>query len=82
MRIILDNYGMEGLSPLHTHDASVTIHVESNTMRDFSLGEFLDIWRSLDINGKTVQATVNGNPVSNFRNIILNDGESISLKIS
>jgi len=66
---------------LHTHDASGIIHVESNTMRDFRLGEFLDIWRSLDVNDKTVQATLNGNPVSDFRNIILNDGASISLNI-
>ena len=78
----LDKYGMQGMSPLHTHDVSGTIHVESNTKRDFRLGEFLDIWKGLDLNDKTVQATVNGNPVSDFRNIILNDGDSISLNIS
>ena len=78
----LDKYGMEGMSPLHTHDASGTIHVEANTNRDFRLGELLDIWKGLDITDKTVQATVNGNPVSDFRNIILNDGDSISLNIS
>ena len=78
----LDKYGMEGMSPLHTHDARGTIHVESNTKRDFRLGEFLDIWRGLDVNDKKVQATLNGNLVSDFRNIILNDGDSISLTIS
>ncbi len=78
----LDKYGMEGMSPLHTHDTRGTIHVESNTKRDFLLGEFLDIWKSLELNDKTVQATVNGNPVSDIRNIILNDGDSISLNIS
>jgi hypothetical protein len=78
----LDKYGMQGMSPLHTHDASGTIHVESNTKRDFRFGEFLDIWKGLDVNDKTVQAIVNGNPVSDFRNIILNDGDSISLNIS
>jgi len=78
----LDKYGMQGMSPLHTHDASGTIHVESNTKRDFTLGEFLDIWKGLDVNDKTVQATVNGNPVSDYRNIILNNGDSISLNIS
>ena len=78
----LDKYGMEGMSPLHSHDSSGTIHVEANTKRDFTLGEFLNIWKGLDVNGKTVQATVNGNPVSDFRNIILNDGDSISLNIS
>ena len=78
----LDKYGMEGMSPLHTHDVSGTIHVESNTMRDFSLGEFLDIWKGSEVNGKTVQASLNGNSVSDYRNIILNDGDSISLNIS
>jgi hypothetical protein len=78
----LDKYGMEGMSPLHTHDNSGTVHVEANTMRDFTLREFLDIWKGLDINGKTVQASLNGNSVSEYRNIILNDGDSISLSIS
>jgi hypothetical protein len=78
----IDQYGMEGMSPLHTHDASGSIHVEANTKRDFTLGEFLDIWKGLDINGKTVQASLNGNSVSDYRNIILNDGDSISLDIS
>lgn len=78
----LDKYGMEGMSPLHTHDARGTIHVESNTKRDFRLGEFLGIWKGLDLDDKTIQATVNGNPVSDFRNIILNDGDSVSLNIS
>jgi hypothetical protein len=58
----LDKYGMEGMSSLHKHDASGSIHVESNTKRDFKLGEFLDIWKGLDINGKTAQDTMNGNP--------------------
>ena len=78
----LDNYGMEGMSPLHTHDATGTIHIESNNVRDYTLGEFLDIWKGLDVNDKTVQATVNGNPVSDFRNIILKDGTSISLNVT
>ena len=78
----LDKYGMVGMSPLHTHDGSGSIHVEANTRRDFTLGEFLDLWKGLDINGKTVQASLNGNSVADYRNIILNDGDSISLNIS
>ena len=41
----LDKYGMSGMSPLHTHEVSGTIHVESNTVRNYTLGEFLSIWR-------------------------------------
>lgn len=76
-----DNYGMEGMSPLHTHDATGLIHVESNAIRDFTLGEFLDIWQGLNTNGKIVTATVNNEPVSDFRNILLKDGEQITLDI-
>ncbi len=32
------------ISPLHTHDTSGTIHVESDTIRDFTLGQFFDVW--------------------------------------
>jgi hypothetical protein len=31
-------------SPLHTHDTSGIIHVESQTVRSFTLGEFFDVW--------------------------------------
>jgi len=47
----LDQYGMEGMSPLHTHDTSGQIHVESNTVHDFTLQEFLAVWgQRLDSN--------------------------------
>jgi hypothetical protein len=32
------------LSPIHTHDSSGIIHVESPIVRDFTLGEFFDVW--------------------------------------
>jgi len=78
----LDKYGMQGMSPLHTHDDSGTIHVESSVNRDYTLGEFLNVWGGLDTNGKTVKATVDGQPVSDWRNHILSDKEQISLEIS
>jgi hypothetical protein len=77
----LNKYGMVGMAPLHTHDTSGTIHVESNTNRDYTLGQFLDIWGGLNLNGKTVQATVDGKPVPDYRNILLKDGEQINLNI-
>jgi disulfide bond formation protein DsbB len=78
----IDRYGMEGMAPLHTHDTSGTIHVESNTNRAYTLGQFLDIWGGLNLNGKTVKATVDGKPVSDYRNIVLKNGEQISLNVS
>lgn len=78
----LDKYGMQGMSPLHTHDSSGLIHVESNTVRDYTLGEFLDIWKGLNTDGKNVIASVDGKPVSDFRNILLNDRAKIILDIT
>ena len=55
----LDREGVNGLSPLLTRDSSGTIHVESNTVRDFTLYEFLAVWgESVDygqVVGNTVQ---------------------------
>jgi hypothetical protein len=36
--------GGQFISPLHTHDDSGVIHVESPTQRAFSLGQFMDVW--------------------------------------
>jgi len=65
----LDQYGI-GMAPLHTHDTSGTIHEESNTMRDFTLQQFLAIW------GQSVSASqVMGHPVdSGHRAYIVVDG--------
>jgi hypothetical protein len=40
----LDYDGVNGRSPLTTKDDSGLIHVESNTIRDFSLRNFLAVW--------------------------------------
>jgi len=60
------------ISPLHTHDDSGVIHVESPVKRAFSLGEFFTEWgvslssdnigglRAVD--GNVVRAYVNGQP--------------------
>jgi diadenosine tetraphosphate (Ap4A) HIT family hydrolase len=77
----LDRYGMQGMAPLHTHDSSGTIHVESNTNRTYTVGEFLDIWGGLDLNGKILKVTVDNKPVPDYRNIILKDGEQINLQV-
>ena len=69
----LDKYeGMAGMAPLHTHDASGIIHVESSVKRNYTLGEFLNTWGGLDLNGKAVKMTVDGKPISDFRNHVLN----------
>ncbi len=38
------NVGQRFITELHTHDQSGIIHVESPTVRTFTLGEFFDVW--------------------------------------
>ena len=76
-----DSNGMTGMAPLHTHDTSGTIHVESYKAHDYTLGEFLAIWgRQLD--GYNVKVTVNGNSVSDYNNYVFKDGEQIVMNIT
>jgi len=71
----LDQYGVNGLSPLLTRDSSGTIHVESNAVRDFTLYEFLAVWgERMDSN------QVVGNPVQPGESAcIFVNGQSTSL---
>ena len=78
----LDSYGMQGMAPLHTHDTSGTIHVESYANRYYTFGQLLDIW-GLNLSAyKQVTMTVNGQPVSDYQNYILKDGDKIILSFS
>ena len=38
------SYAKQAMAALHTHDAEGTIHVESPTVRDYTLGQFFDTW--------------------------------------
>jgi hypothetical protein len=50
------------ISPLHTHDATGIIHVESPTVRTFTLGQFFDVWGvSLSASEIGGQSTGDGN---------------------
>jgi hypothetical protein len=87
----LDKYGTErkattfgvispALSPLHTHDSSGIIHVESTEYRNYTLGDFLNIW-GLPLEGKEISLVLNGNSTENYANHILKDMEKLVLKI-
>jgi hypothetical protein len=77
----LDRYGPATLSPIHTHDTSGTIHIESAAVREFTFGEFLRVW-GIDT-GKIVRlSNSDGNEMSDYENHVLRDGERLLLKIS
>lgn len=71
---------MSAMAPLHTHDNSGIVHVESTVDRNYTLGEFLNVW-GLDLNSKTVRMTTDGKPVADFKEHILRDGEQINLEV-
>jgi hypothetical protein len=87
----LDRYGVNGLSPLLTKDSSGTIHVESNTVRDFTLYEFLAVWGEsmgyTQVVGNPVQPAesacifVNGQSLSPSSDVVLVDQQKILLEI-
>lgn len=72
----LDQFGMQGMSPLHTHDGSGTVHVESNAQRDYSLGQFLAVWGGIDTN-KIIKVTSDGSEVKDYASHVFKDGEKI-----
>ncbi|TLX68648.1 MAG: hypothetical protein E6L03_03110 [Thaumarchaeota archaeon] len=74
------NMIMQGMAPLHTHDTSGIIHVESNEFRNYTLGQFLQIW-GIDLDGREVELSVNGNNIKDYKNHILTDKEQIILNI-
>lgn len=76
----LDRYGPSGISPLHTHDTSGTIHIESTAPRDFTVGEFLAVM-GIELDTVT-RMTLDGNEVPDFRNHPMNDRERIQLELT
>jgi hypothetical protein len=80
------------LSPIHTHDGTGIIHVESPIIREFTLGEFFDVWGvrfdahcvggTCDGNGRVLSVFRNGQPVTgDARAIVLDAHEEIVVAI-
>ncbi len=65
------------MHPLHTHDATGTLHIESPDVREFVLGDFFYVWgQTYPANAKL---TVNGVEVTTGENTILKDKEALVL---
>jgi hypothetical protein len=76
----LDKYGPIGLSPLHTHDTSGVIHIESTANREYTFGEFLQVWGT--DTSKIANVTVDGNQVPDFKDHVMKGGEKLQMEIS
>ena len=68
----------------HTHDASGKIHVEGHSIEEVPLEVFFDVWGMhfnesgiMDYRNGTIEMTVDGQPNSEFQNLILADNQNI-----
>ena len=79
------------ISPLHTHDTTGTIHIESAKVETFNLGQFFDVWgvrfNAQCIGGycnkgvDSLRVFSNGSPVKgNPRNLQLADRQVIEVR--
>ena len=73
---------MPGMAPVYTTNDKGRITIGSIVDRNYTLDEFLRIWGDLDLKEKRVNATVNGKPVNNYENIILEDNQKVKLDIT
>jgi len=73
--------------PIHTHDDSGTIHVESPVMKDFTLADFFFVWNKtfskdqiLDTKvdeNHIIKETINGQESQDYENTVLHDKDQI-----
>jgi hypothetical protein len=87
----LDKYGSAGLSmqgqvisgmaPIYTNDDSGVVKVGSTVIRNYTLGDFFNIW-GFDLKGKNAYATINGKSVSDYKDYVLKNNDNIELRIT
>ena len=78
------------ISPIHTHDSTGTIHIESASVETFTLGQFFDVWGvrlTADCiggycrkAGEALQVTSDGAPVKDPRALPLHDKQEIQIQ--
>lgn len=82
--------GKDFISPIHTHDETGVIHVESPTVQVFTLGQFFNVWGVgfdnqclggyCNLDDKKLQVYTNGQVVNgNYQDIVLRPREEIAI---
>lgn len=77
----LAQYGPSGIAPIHTHDTSGVIHIESKEQRRFTFGEFLELW-NLDLSGKNTSFFANNQPVADMESYDVQDQDMLRLEVT
>lgn len=70
--------------PIHTHDASGTLHMEMNglvTKDETKLGNFFKIWgKEFNFGGQNIKMLVNGQENNEFENYLMKDQDKIEIR--
>ena len=79
-----------GVYPLHTHDTSGVIHIESMVIRTFTLGQFFDVWgetfnehcimNKCNDGLNKVRMYIDGSESAEFRDHIFKDREILTIE--
>ncbi len=80
--VVPANAGLSGNChlPLHTHAADNVIHVESQVVKDYTLGQFLEVWgKSIQREGYDLTMSVDGKPSNELENLVFRDNQEIVL---
>ncbi len=71
---------MTNMAPIYTNDNRGLIKIGSSVVKNYTLSDFFNIW-GMNLNDKTVNATVDRKSIPDYKNHILKDGEQINLVI-
>lgn len=81
----LEQFGIPGYAPLHTHGGDTLIHIESTEDRTFTIGDFIAIWGDPLFEGRTgtLEVSYQGQVTTetDYRSHIIRDGESLTLTL-
>lgn len=77
----LAQYGPSGIAPIHTHDTSGVIHIESKEQRRYTFGDFLELW-GLDLSGTSASLSANNQPVASMGSYVIQDQDVLRLDVT
>lgn len=81
----LDQFGPDGMAPIHTHDDTGLVHVETKAVRTYTLGEFFDVAgvkTTPDMQVSITSDAVNKAQPTNWRDYPMTNMEHIEVRIT
>ena len=76
----LARHGPSGIAPVHTHDNTGLLHLESKDQRDYTFGDFLALWEP-DLTDNRVLFFANDQPVTDMNSYVIQDQDTMRLEV-